>query len=161
MDPLPGLGCCRGALVAHLSNAWGVVARSFPFPLFGEGHEMLLSVGSWDFCPLVSRDAHGLFPSSCLDWCFIFSWCETSSWEEDCSRCGNKRKGATVLISSVWRSFYSWACDLQWTANGEQQHQGCGFLCLLVLLSRLISSEDLLVTLPKLLKSVGIECTPD
>lgn len=47
-------------------------------------------------------------------------------------------------------------CDLHRTANGEQQHQGCGFLCLLVLLSRLISS--VLVTLPKCLKSVGIEC---
>lgn len=141
MDPLPGLGCCRGALVAHLSNAWGVVARSFPFPLFGEGHEMLLSLGSWDFCPLVSRDAHGLFPSSCLDWCFIFSWCETSSWEEDCSRCGNKRKGATVLISSVWRSFYSWACDLQWrtaapglwvslpVGSSLQAHFFWGFAC--------------------------------
>lgn len=49
-------------------------------------------------------------------------------------------------------------CDLHRTANGEQQHQGCGFLCLLVLLSRLISSEDLLLTLSKCLKSVGIEC---
>lgn len=81
---------------------------SFPFPLCEGGHEMLLSLGSWEFSPFVSNNAHGLFLNS-YAWIGVSSSSDVKHLAPPGKRTvlgvESKRKGASVLISSIWRSF--------------------------------------------------------